>query len=176
MNIVLIGYRGTGKSTVAALLAQRLGWAAVSTDAEIVRRQGRPIPEMVAQHGWDYFRDREAEVCLEVGGRDQTVIDTGGGAILRDANVQALKKHGRVIWLTADVSTIARRIGGDTQRPSLTGTKSFVEEIEDVLAQRLPKYQAAADVTIETDSLTPAQISDRVLALVTPTVVSPSRH
>lgn len=175
MNIVLIGYRGTGKSTVAALLAQRLGWAAVSTDAEIVRQQGRPIPEIVAQHGWDYFRDREAEVCLEIGGRDQTVIDTGGGAILRESNVKALKKNGRAIWLTADVNTIAQRIGGDTQRPSLTGTKSFVEEIEDVLAQRIPKYQAAADWTIETDSLTPAQISERILALVAPTAVSSSR-
>lgn len=164
MNIVLIGYRGTGKSTVAKLVAQRLGYEAVSTDAELVRRAGATIPELVQRYGWEPFRDRESEVCRDIGARDRLVIDTGGGAILREENVRALKANGLLVWLTAEVKTIARRIEGDNQRPSLTGTKSFIEEIEEVLRQRLPKYQAAADQEIRTDELSPSEIADRVIA------------
>ena len=83
MNVVLIGYRGTGKSTVGRRLAARLGRKLVSTDAEIVKRAQRTIPEIVAQDGWEYFRDLESTMCRELAVRDQLVIDTGGGAILR---------------------------------------------------------------------------------------------
>ena len=166
MNIVLIGYRGTGKSTVGRLLAARLGRTLVSTDAEIVARAKRAIPEIVAQEGWDYFRDLESDICRELAGRDQLVIDTGGGAILRPQNVEALKKSGRLFWLTASVETIATRIGGDTQRPSLTGTRSFVDEIADVLRERTPKYQAAADHIVATDDRSIDQLIETLLALV----------
>jgi len=154
MNVVLIGYRGTGKSTVGKAVAARLGRQIVSTDREIVRRAGSSIPAIVAAHGWDYFRDLESAVCQELAGGDNLVIDTGGGAILRQANVDVFKRNGRLIWLTASVETIAHRIGSDTQRPSLTGTKSHVDEIRDVLAERTPKYRAAADLTIATDGRT----------------------
>ena len=87
MNIVLIGYRGTGKSTVGRLLAARWGREFVSTDTEIVKRAHRTIPEIVAQEGWEYFRDLESDICKELAVRDQLVIDTGGGAILRAQNV-----------------------------------------------------------------------------------------
>ena len=87
MNIVLMGYRGTGKSTVGKVLAVKLGWPLVSTDAEIVRRAGRSVPEIVAQHGWEYFRDLESTVCWEFSAQDRLIIDTGGGAILRQENV-----------------------------------------------------------------------------------------
>ena len=166
MNIVLIGYRGTGKSTVGKLVGQRLSYEVVSTDVEIVKREGAPIPEIVQRYGWEPFRDRESEVCRDLGAKDRLVIDTGGGAILREENVRALKANGLLVWLTAEVKTIARRIGGDDQRPSLTGIKSFVDEIEEVLQQRLPKYQAAADQVIRTDELSPAEIADRVIAAV----------
>ncbi len=166
MNIVLIGYRGTGKSTVAMLLAARLGRELVSTDAEIVKRAERTIPEIVAQEGWEYFRDLESDICKELAVRDQLVIDTGGGVILRAQNVEALKKTGTVFWLTASVETIAKRIGGDNQRPSLTGTKSFVDEIQDVLRERMPKYQAAADHVVITDNRSIIQLVDALRALV----------
>ncbi|MBK5283653.1 MAG: shikimate kinase [Nitrospiraceae bacterium] len=165
MNIVLIGYRGTGKSTVGRLLAARLGRELVSTDAEIVKRAQRTIPEIVAQQGWDYFRDLESDICRELANRDQLVIDTGGGAILRAQNVEALKKDGTLFWLTASVETIAKRIGGDKQRPSLTGTKSFVDEIQDVLQERTPKYQAAADHIIRTDDRSINQLVETLLTL-----------
>lgn len=164
MNIVLIGYRGTGKSTVGKVVAARLDRPLVSTDVEIVKRAGHTIPEIVARHGWEYFRDLESQICQELARQDGLVIDTGGGAILRSKNVDALKATGTLFWLTASVPTIAARIGGDTQRPSLTGSKSFIEEIDDVLRERTPKYQEAAHHVIATDTGSVAQIADDILA------------
>jgi len=166
MNIVLIGYRGTGKSTVGQLLAARLGRELVSTDAEIIKRAKRTIPEIVTQEGWEYFRNLESDVCRELASRDKLVIDTGGGAILRTQNVEALKKNGTVFWLTASIETIGKRIGGDDQRPSLTGGKSFVDEIGDVLRERTPNYQTAADHTIVTDDRSINQLVETLLRLV----------
>ncbi len=166
MNIVLIGYRGTGKSAVGKTLAARLGRELVSTDKEIVKRAGRSIPEIVAQHGWEHFRDLESEVCRDLAGRDNLVIDTGGGAILRQQNVEVLKRNGTLFWLTARVETIVSRIGSDTQRPSLTGTKSFVEEIQEVLQERIPKYEAAADHSIPTDGRSINQLLESILGLL----------
>jgi shikimate kinase len=166
MNIVLIGYRGTGKSTIGRLLAVRLGRELVSTDAEIVERAQRTIPEIVTQEGWEYFRNLESDICRELGVRDRLMVDTGGGAILREKNVEALKKNGVLFWLTASVETIVKRIGRDNQRPSLTGTKSFVDEIRDVLQERTPKYQSAADHIIATDDRSINQVVEHVLTLV----------
>ena len=166
MNIVLIGYRGTGKSSVGRLLAERSGRTLKSTDAEVVRRAGHSVPEIVKQHGWDHFRDLETEVCRDLAGKDNLIIDTGGGAVLRKENVDRLKAGGILFWLTAEVPTIGRRIGGDTQRPSLTGAKSFVEEIEEVLRERTPIYRAAADHVIATDDRTVREIADAVQGIL----------
>ncbi len=166
MNIVLIGYRGTGKSTVGKILAARLERHLVSTDAEVIARAKLTIPEIVQQFGWEYFRDIESEVCRDLAAKDGLIIDTGGGAILRPQNVDSLKKNGTLFWLTASVETIATRIGGDTQRPSLTGAKSFIEEIQDVLRERTPKYQAAADHTIATEGQSVEQVAAHILACI----------
>lgn len=163
MNVVLIGYRGTGKSTVGKIVAARLGRVLVSTDAEIVKSAGQSISEIVAKHGWEYFRDLETKICQDLAGRDGVVIDTGGGAILRSQNVEELKHTGKLFWLTASVETIAKRIGSDTQRPSLTGTKSFIDEIQDVLRERTPKYQAAANHVVETEGKSLTQVADEIL-------------
>ena len=138
----------------------------MSTDAEIVNRAKRTIPEIVARDGWEYFRNLESDICRELASRDQLVIDTGGGAILRAQNVEMLKTNGTVFWLMASVETIAKRIGGDNQRPSLTGTKSFVDEIQDVLRERTPNYQAAADHSIATDDRSITQLVETLLTLV----------
>jgi len=166
MNLVLIGYRGTGKSTVGKILAERLGWELVSTDAEIIRRARLSVPDIVQRFGWDHFRDLESEVCRDLAGKEGLIIDSGGGAILRQQNVDYLKKNGVLIWLTATVRTIADRIGGDTQRPSLTGTKSFTEEVEEVLRERQPKYKAAANHMIETDGRSVTEVVEAILALI----------
>ena len=165
VNLVLIGYRGTGKSTVAELLTTRLGWKAVSTDAQIVEKAQMKIPDIVASHGWEHFRDLETEVCLALKDQDCLVIDTGGGIILRPDNMEALKPNGLVFWLTAEVSTMTRRISEDTQRPALTAGKTFLEEIQEVLTERTPKYQAAADHVITTDDLSPEEILSHILTI-----------
>lgn len=164
MNIVLIGYRGTGKSTVGKALARRLHRQVVSTDAEIIKHAGLSVPDLVRQFGWSHFRDLETAVCREVAARDGLIIDTGGGAILRQHNVDVLKKNGKLFWLTASVESIAARIGGDTQRPSLTGTKSFLEEIEEVLRERTPKYRAAADHIVATDGQAVERVVEHIIA------------
>jgi len=166
MNIVLVGYRGTGKSTVAKLLGQKLGRNVVSTDAEVIAKAQLPIPEIVEQFGWDHFRQIETDVCQALSTQDDLVIDTGGGAILKDENVSALNTNSVTFWLTAEVPTIVSRIGGDTQRPSLLGTKTFVEEIEEILKERTPKYQHAADHIIPTDHSSPEQVTESISSLL----------
>jgi shikimate kinase len=162
-NLVLIGYRGTGKSTVAAILAERLGRSVLSTDGEIIRRAGVSIPEIVEEHGWDWFRDLETAVVRDASAGKAKILDCGGGAILREENRRALRENGVVVWLRASVDTIADRIRTDDQRPSLTGEKSFVDEIADVLEEREPVYREACHVEIDTDGRSPAEISNLIL-------------
>lgn len=164
MNIVLIGYRGTGKSHVGRLLAGKLGLSYVGMDGAIVAAAGMPIPEIVAREGWPGFRDRESGEVRTVAGRDGLVIDTGGGVIERPENIDLLRRNGYIVWLKASVATIVSRIQGDTQRPSLTGAQSFTEEVAEVLERRTPAYAAAARITIDTDELTPEEIADRIIA------------
>ncbi len=159
MNIVLIGYRGTGKSAIGAILGDMLSRDVVSTDDEIVARTGCSIPEFVEANGWPAFRDIESQVCAEVGKRDGIVIDCGGGVVTRAQNVEALRANGLCFWLQAAVETIAERIGGDTNRPSLTGGKSFVDEIAQVLEERTPLYESAADEIIDTEQGTPRELA-----------------
>lgn len=163
MNLIFIGYRGTGKTVVSTLAAKRLGRVRIGMDATLVERFGMPIPDFVADHGWDAFRDAESTLARELADKDHLVIDCGGGVVVRESNIDALRKQGRLVWLKASVETIARRIGGDTQRPSLTGTKSFIEEIEEVLLVRTPLYEKASDFQVPTDSFTVDEVLEQVL-------------
>jgi shikimate kinase len=165
MNLVLIGYRGTGKSTVAKILANQLGMDVVSLDEEIVRQAGRPIPEIVAEHGWPHFRDIEAEVAKRFSERDGIIIDAGGGVILRPENVANLRRGGKLFWLQASVPVIVKRIEGGTQRPALTAGKTFTEEVEDVLRERTPLYEAAAHHRVDTDAATPEAVAAEIARL-----------
>ena len=163
MNLILVGYRGTGKSTVAQLLASRLKRETLSTDAMIIEKIQMPIPEIVEKLGWDHFRDLETAVCQNLRESDNLVVDTGGGVIIRSTNLDALKPTGLIFWLTATVDTISNRIADDTQRPSLTTGKTFTEEIEEILKERTPKYEAAADFVVETDACLADQVANQVL-------------
>jgi shikimate kinase len=165
MNIVLIGYRGTGKSVVGAIVAGRLGMRYIGMDAAIVETAGMPIPEIVEKFGWTGFRDLESAQVRKVSGLDKLVIDTGGGVIERQENVEELRKSAMIFWLKAKVETIVSRIQGDSQRPSLTSGKSFTEEVAEVLERRTPLYGSAANHEIETDDFTPDQIADRIIEL-----------
>jgi shikimate kinase len=165
MNLVLIGYRGTGKSTVARLLGEQLGMEVVSLDQEIVRRAGRSIPEIVAEQGWPHFRDLESEVTRRFAERDNVIIDAGGGVILRRENVENLRRNGRLFWLRASVPVIVARIEEGTERPALTAGKSFTEEVEEVLRERTPLYQAAAHHEVDTDAASAEEVAATVARL-----------
>lgn len=151
MNLVLIGYRGTGKSAIARRLATLLGRQVVSLDHEIIGLAGMPISDIVAAHGWNHFRDLEEKVCRKFGAQDGIIIDCGGGVVEREANAKALRAGGKVFWLRATPTTIVGRIGSDNARPSLTGSKSFTEEVEEVLGRRTPLYERLAHAVIDTD-------------------------
>lgn len=164
MNIVLIGYRGTGKSHVGSLLAKKLGIQVVSMDAEIVKQSEMSIPEIVEQFGWTEFRDRETAEARKLAGCDGLVIDCGGGVIERSENVEILQQNARVFWLQASVESIVKRIKGDTERPALVEGKTFTEEVAEVLERRTPMYRNAAHHEINSDALTPQQVADEIVA------------
>jgi shikimate kinase len=151
VNLVLVGYRGTGKSAIARRLASLLERRTVSLDEEIARAAGAPIPAIVAAHGWSHFRDLEEATCREFGRQDELVIDCGGGVVEREANYASLRSGGKVFWLRATPATIVGRISADRSRPSLTGAKSFTEEVEEVLQRRTPLYERLAHAIIDTD-------------------------
>ena len=127
MNIVLIGYRGTGKSVVGELLALKLNRETISMDAEIVRKAGMSIPEFVEQNGWPKFRDVETVVTQELAERDNIIVDCGGGIIERPENIPALRTNGVIFWLKASVDVVVSRIAGGTERPALIEGKTLLK-------------------------------------------------
>ena len=162
MNVVLVGYRGTGKSAVAETLARALGLRVVCLDEELQRTAGQSIPDVVRERGWPSFRDLEEQVVREFASRDGQVIDCGGGVIEREANFAVLREAGPVVWLKASVETIVQRIQGDDQRPSLTGTKSFTDEVAEVLERRTPRYDRISHLAINTDNRSIDEIADEI--------------
>ena len=163
MNIVLVGYRGSGKSTVAGLLAAATGMPHACLDDEIVSRAGSSIPEIVQALGWEGFRDLESAVVRDYSERDGWILDAGGGVILRQENVRLLRGRGLLVWLQAPPAVLTERIRDDTQRPALKVGKTFLEEIEEVLEERGPLYRAAAHHAIDTADLTPEQVCLQIL-------------
>jgi shikimate kinase len=166
-NLVLIGYRATGKTAVGARLAARLHRPFVDLDEELVREAGRPIADIVAQGGWPEFRRLEKELVARYRQVEGQILATGGGVILDQDNVAALRENGIIIWLTADPATIQARLAQDqprdANRPSLTGGDT-IREVEEVLKSRAPLYQAAAQIIVDTASRTITQVVELVLA------------
>jgi shikimate kinase len=167
MNVVLIGYRCTGKTTLGRLLADRLGWPLVDTDTLIQERAGKTIKEIVAAGGWPEFRRLECQVIADVAAGDRQVISAGGGAILDEANRKALRASGRVVLLTASPETIWQRMKADpktlAERPNLTDSGG-IAEVRKVLADRRDAYQAARHYEAPTDRLSPDEAVARILA------------
>ena len=165
MNIVLIGYRGTGKSVVGNLVADGLQMKCIAMDVRIVEKAGMSVPDIVKKHDWATFRDMESEVARELAKLDNIIIDTGGGVIERPENIDALQANSCMIWLKASVDVIVSRIQEGTERPALTDGKSFTEEVAEVLERRAPKYKSAAQYDIDTDQLTSEQVAERVIEI-----------
>jgi shikimate kinase len=166
MKIVLMGPRGSGKSSVATLLAQRLQLQLINMDAMIAQRAGMAIPTLVKQYGWDYFRELESSIARNLAEYEDCVIDTGGGVVIRASNTNHLKQNGVVIFLTADAATLIHRVKNSTSRPPLTADKSFTEEMQEVLAARQSLYEAAADYTVNTSHYTIEQVVDDIIRYI----------
>lgn len=162
-GIALIGYRATGKSTVGRLIADRLGWEFVDADEALEGRIGRTIASVFAEQGESAFRDLEEETIAELSRRDRLVLATGGGAVLRPSNREAIGRFGFVAWLSATPETIVGRLRDDPgNRPSLT-EKGLCDEVAELLQQRMPLYRSLADETIETEGKTAEEVADDVV-------------
>lgn len=156
--------RGSGKSTVGKLLADKLHKDFRELDAEVEELEGVTIREMVELHGWDYFRDRETEIVRSVASSDGSVISTGGGVIIRPANIPLLRKNGICIYLRTPLNILLQRIGGEASKlPRLTNETSVAEEMSKVMEGRAPRYEAAADEIVDTEFHTAEQVVEEIL-------------
>ena len=162
-NIVLVGFMGSGKTTIATQLANKLRLRYVSTDSLIEAREKRTINEIFTKSGEDYFRDIESDVIREISGQEGLVIDTGGGVVIRDENLNNLKSTGIVICLTADEDTIMKRTKKYKHRP-LLNVEDPKLKIRSLLAKRAPLY-AKADHCIDTGKLTIRQVVEKIVEI-----------
>lgn len=164
-NLYLIGYRATGKTTVARLLAERFNCQTVDADDMIETRAEMPIKEIFAAHGEAGFRDLETEVVKEISTRVDTVVALGGGALQRPENRRQLSGTGTMVWLKAAAETIQRRIEGDpttgARRPDLTAAGGL-EEIQQLLLAREPVYQECADYQVDTEDKSAASVTAEI--------------
>ena len=160
-TIALIGYRGSGKTTVSRLLAEALNWECVDADDLIEATAGKSIAAIFAQDGERSFRDYESTVLEQVLSETERVIATGGGVILRPENRRLLQQSAYVVWLTATPETLWQRIAADmttaARRPNLTAAGG-ISEITAMLAQREPLYRACSQVVVDTENRTPGAV------------------
>ena len=156
-NVVLIGFMGAGKSTIAELLRTGWGMERIEMDALIEEREGMRISKIFETKGEPYFRDLETELLIELQARSNAVISCGGGVPMRERNVAEMKKNGRVVLLTAHPETILERVKDNHDRPLIENNKT-VEGISALMEARRERYMAAADLVIETDRKTGEEI------------------
>ena len=162
-NVVLIGFMGTGKTTIGKIASERLGLEFVDTDDLIVERAGEPIPKIFERLGEDGFRELETEVLSGLSGKGGRIIATGGGIVTRPENIELLWGLGFVVWLSATVETIFERVSRNRDRPLLY-TDDPLQTITDMLAEREPLYRDAADLTVETDDFHAEEITHGIAA------------
>jgi shikimate kinase len=166
--IFLVGYRGTGKTTVARLLAERLGRPWLDADAVLEERAGRTIRAVFAEEGEAGFRRRESAVLEDLCRCPGHVIATGGGVVLSPDNRARLRAAGAVVWLTADAETIGRRLRGDAstaeRRPALT--VGGPEEVRQLLRVREPFYRECAHHRLDTAGRDPGEVAEAIVALL----------
>ena len=177
--VTLIGYRGTGKTTVGRLLAERLGASWIDADTVLEERLGRTIAELVREEGEAAFRDAEARVLADLLSTTRGVLATGGGVVLREANRTLLRERGRpIVWLDAPVDTIRRRLAADpstlARRPALAGEDPLAE-VEAAVHAREPLYRACADWTVDTGTAPPHDVAITIAAWLGRGEVTPGR-
>lgn len=179
MNLYLIGFRCSGKSTVARFLSKQLHLPFVDTDLMVMEACGSTIREWVELHGWDAFRRLETDVLKGVSNRSHQVVATGGGIVLYERNIITMKASGPIAWLRIRPETAASRMEGDPNsrmlRPGLSCNDPIVE-IGELLRQRTPLYQKASDLTIDCDDLAPEQIAAILLSWIREIRLWPEIH
>jgi len=160
-RVLLIGMMGAGKSTCGRLLASRLAWPYLDSDDEIERSTGMTVPDIWQAKGEPAFRAEESRVLAEACTSDgPAVISVAGGAVLDPANRALIRRAGMVVWLRADVGTLAERVGVGDGRPLLSAGPA--EALARLSAERAPLYSDLADLVLDVDLLTPPQVVDRV--------------
>jgi len=161
--LILIGYRATGKTTLARMLAERLQLDAVDTDLLVEQKAGQIITEIFAEQGELAFRDFESQVIVELLRGQPCVVATGGGLPVRPANRELLKRVGRIVWLKASPETILKRISDDPaterMRPQLTNL-SPLAEIEHIINERTPIYREIADLEVNSDNVDLSELAE----------------
>ncbi len=151
MNIILSGFMGSGKTTLAVLLAKKLKMQYIDIDEYIQGKCGMSVSQIFELYNEAKFREIEADACKEVAKLDNCVIATGGGTILNADNVNALKKSGKIVFLDVTVDTVMRRLGNDNSRPLLNRSDKE-DAVTELLEGRLPIYQSAADISFDANS------------------------
>ncbi|MFI3170810.1 MAG: shikimate kinase [Eubacteriales bacterium] len=149
-NILLIGFMGSGKTTIAKKLKKMSGMEIIDMDREIAGREGMSIPEVFERYGETYFRDKETALLIELQARDNLIISCGGGIVVRDENFAEMHKAGIVVLLTASAATTYRRVCNNNNRPLLNGNMN-VAYIQELMNQRKPLYEKAAKIVVKTD-------------------------
>ena len=161
-NIFLIGFMGAGKSTISDYLKNVLAMDVVEMDQCIVERQGMSISDIFETYGEEYFRELETNLLIEMQSQSNVVVSCGGGVPMRERNVVEMKKNGRVVLLTAKPETILERVKDNHDRPLLENNKT-VPFIADLMEKRRAKYEAAADIVIETDGKSEREICEEMI-------------
>lgn len=161
-NIVLIGFMGSGKSTISRALSKVFAMDVIEMDQVIAEREGMSISEIFEVHGEEYFRNLETELLRELQNRKGVVISCGGGVPMREENVVEMKKNGKVVLLTASAETILERVKNNHDRPLLENNKT-VTFISDLMQKRRDKYEAAADIIIQTDGKSEFEICEEII-------------
>lgn len=162
-NLVLVGFMGSGKSTIGRRCAHDLGYGFVDTDSIIEAQERTSVAEIFAARGESGFRDLETAAIEEAASRDHRVIATGGGAVLRQSNREALRRTGIVIWLRITPEEIVARCGDGRTRPLLARSEDPLGRVTALLQEREPAYAAAAHRQVCSTGLTRREAAQRVL-------------
>ncbi|WP_343209739.1 shikimate kinase [Anaerolentibacter hominis] len=166
MNIFIIGFMGSGKSTIAKILSERTKMEYVETDAMIVGQEGKSIADIFETDGEDYFRDVETGILKQLEGQlDGKIVSCGGGIVLRKQNVESMKRNGRIVLLTAEPDSILERVRSSRERPILNDHMN-VPYIRGLMEKREPYYRAAADFVVRTDGKSKEEIVREILELM----------
>ncbi len=161
-HLYMIGFMGVGKTSTSRALSRRLRIREIDTDALIVQREKMPISEIFASKGEEYFRKTETALLEELAQLSPCIVSCGGGMVLRQENIDIMKREGRIILLSATPETIYEHVKDSTNRPLLNGHMN-VEYIGQLMQEREPRYRAAADLIIETDGLTPGEVAEKII-------------